>query len=191
MATVQKQSSSCSKRFKSYTVEGPNRLTSFGEVETGLGSGALRLSSVSSTVVMLRSPFRLCSSPVQSSSFFYLPSLSLHSHICLARPIGCCCLTDGYVRSVTPDSPSWHLQKASLPANLTTQPTNHHNQTQSLHQPATPAVMAKTPHQPIPRKRKRAHDDAVATMPLRRSRRVAFRDSFRFNDLPQELRDEV
>ena len=51
--------------------------------------------------------------------------------------------------------------------------------------------MAKTPHQLISRKRKRAHDDAVATMPLRRSRRVAFRDSFRFNDLPQELRDEV
>jgi hypothetical protein len=51
--------------------------------------------------------------------------------------------------------------------------------------------MAKTPHQQSTRKRKRAQDDAVAAMPVRRSRRVAFRDSFRFNDLPQELRDEV
>jgi hypothetical protein len=51
--------------------------------------------------------------------------------------------------------------------------------------------MAKTPHQPSSRKRKRAQDDDVVSMPLRRSRRVAFRDSFRFNDLPQELRDEI
>jgi len=51
--------------------------------------------------------------------------------------------------------------------------------------------MAKTSHQPILRKRKRARDDDVAAMPLRRSRRVAFRDSFLFNDLPQELRDEI
>lgn len=51
--------------------------------------------------------------------------------------------------------------------------------------------MAKTPHQPSSRKRKRAKDDDLAAAPLRRSRRVAFRDSFRFNDLPQELRDEI
>lgn len=133
MATVQKQASSCSKRFKSYTVEGPNRLTSFGEVETGLGRGALCLSSVSSTVVMLKSPFRVCLSPVKPSSFFfYLPSLSLHSHICVARPIGCCCLTDGHVRSVTPDSPSWHLQKASTAS----QPHD------TAHQPPQPNTIA-------------------------------------------------
>jgi hypothetical protein len=51
--------------------------------------------------------------------------------------------------------------------------------------------MAKISHQPSSRKRKRAQDDAVAAPPLRRSRRVAFRDSFRFNDLPRELRDEI
>jgi hypothetical protein len=51
--------------------------------------------------------------------------------------------------------------------------------------------MAKTPPQSSSRKRKRAQDDAVAAAPLRRSRRVVFRDSFRFNDLPQELRDVI
>jgi hypothetical protein len=51
--------------------------------------------------------------------------------------------------------------------------------------------MAKTPQQTTKRKRKRAHDDAVTAMPLRRSRRVAFRDPFRLTDLPPELRDII
>jgi hypothetical protein len=51
--------------------------------------------------------------------------------------------------------------------------------------------MAKTPQQPSSRKRKRTQDDAVAATPLRRSRRVAFRDPFRLADLPPELRDMI
>jgi hypothetical protein len=51
--------------------------------------------------------------------------------------------------------------------------------------------MAKTPHNPNSRKRKRAQDDAAAAPLLRRSRRVAFRQPFRSSDLPQEIRDEI
>jgi hypothetical protein len=51
--------------------------------------------------------------------------------------------------------------------------------------------MANTPQQPVSRKRKRTRDDAVATMPLRRSRRVAYWETFRFNDLPPELRNMI
>jgi hypothetical protein len=51
--------------------------------------------------------------------------------------------------------------------------------------------MTKTPHHPNSRKRKRAQDDAAAAPLLRRPRRVTFRQPFRFNDLPQELRDEI
>lgn len=43
--------------------------------------------------------------------------------------------------------------------------------------------MAKIPHQPTSRKRKRIQDD-VAAAPLRRPRSVAFKDPFRFTDLP-------
>ena len=51
--------------------------------------------------------------------------------------------------------------------------------------------MAKTSHQPSSRKRKRTQDDAVAARPLRRSRRVAYREIFRLNDLPPELRNVI
>ena len=51
--------------------------------------------------------------------------------------------------------------------------------------------MAKTPQQPVSRKRKRTQHDAVAARPLRRSRRVAYREIFRLNDLPPELRNVI
>ena len=51
--------------------------------------------------------------------------------------------------------------------------------------------MAKTSHQPSSRKRKRTQDDAVAARPLRRSRRVAYREISRLNDLPPELRNVI
>jgi len=51
--------------------------------------------------------------------------------------------------------------------------------------------MARTPQQPSSRKRKRAQYDDVAARPLRRSRRVAYREVFRLNDLPPELRNMI
>ena len=49
--------------------------------------------------------------------------------------------------------------------------------------------MAKIPRSP--RSRKRLQHTGIATTPLRRSRRIAFREPFRFNDLPPELRNAV
>ena len=49
--------------------------------------------------------------------------------------------------------------------------------------------MAKIPRSP--RSRKRLQHTGIATTPLRRSRRIAFREPFRFKDLPPELRNAV
>jgi len=72
--------------------------------------------------------------------------------------------------------------------------THIHNQTRPLHQPTTPAIMATQLHQRSTRKRKRNKDDApgpAAAPPLHRSRRIAHRTIFRFNDLAPELRNEI
>jgi hypothetical protein len=50
--------------------------------------------------------------------------------------------------------------------------------------------MAKIPRSP-PRSRKRLQHTNIAATPLRRSRRIAFREPFRFNDLPPELRNSI
>jgi hypothetical protein len=49
--------------------------------------------------------------------------------------------------------------------------------------------MAKIPRQP--RSRKRLHNTGIAAMPLRRSRRIAYKEPFRFSDLPSELRNAI
>jgi hypothetical protein len=49
--------------------------------------------------------------------------------------------------------------------------------------------MAKIPRPS--RSRKRLQHTGITAMPLRRSRRIAFREPFRFNDLPPELRNAV
>jgi hypothetical protein len=49
--------------------------------------------------------------------------------------------------------------------------------------------MAKIPRPP--RSRKRLHHSGIPVTPLRRSRRIAFKEPFRFNDLPPELRNAV
>lgn len=49
--------------------------------------------------------------------------------------------------------------------------------------------MAKIPHPT--RARKRLRDTGIAAMPLRRSRRIANRKPFRFNDLPPEIRNAI
>lgn len=51
--------------------------------------------------------------------------------------------------------------------------------------------MATTSTRPSSSKRKRNQETDAAAMPLYRSRRVAFRDPFRFNDLAPELRNEI
>lgn len=51
--------------------------------------------------------------------------------------------------------------------------------------------MANTPRQPSSSKRKRNQDDAAAAMPLRRSRRVAYREIFRLPGLPPEILNAV
>jgi hypothetical protein len=49
--------------------------------------------------------------------------------------------------------------------------------------------MAKIPRQPS--SHKRLHNTGIAATPLRRSRRIAYREPFRFNDLPPELRNMI
>jgi hypothetical protein len=155
--------------------------------ETGLEKGALRLPSVSSRGLMLKLSFRLYLNPVQSSSLPCLSSLSFHSHMCLVRSIMYCRLIDSHVLPVAPDSLSWHLLPALLPNSPhKVPPITKHNRSVELQL----AIMAKTTLQPSSRKRKRNQDDTIAA-PLRRSRRVAFRDSFRFNDLAPELRNAI
>jgi hypothetical protein len=102
-----------------------------------------------------------------------------------------CSLVTGRVRSRLPLR--WRSQRllsrdTRTPTSTTTTKLNRFI---ALHHLTKPAIMAKTPQQSNSRKRKRAQDDAVAAMPLRRSRRVAYRETFRFNDLPPELRNMI
>jgi hypothetical protein len=70
-----------------------------------------------------------------------------------------------------------------------TKHNHNHRDWQPLHQPTTPAAMAKIPRPS--RSHKRFQHTSITATPLRRSRRIAFREPFRFNDLPPELRNAV